>query len=210
MAADGYTMAAQFAMKFVGNVISGNAAATQRYQQYAQALQQQQLAWDKNSADNQALGEANLTNTIRTGFRVGTLNLQRAQAKKKAIQDGYDVSVTRQQALGAATANAAAAGTVGPSVQAVASDIEQKVSMAKGNLAANLDQTNMNLDTELHDIVANGEDVLRSPEKVYMTKLNKPQGFSYAAAAFDAGMEMGTEYMSSKMSLGLGSKSGGT
>jgi hypothetical protein len=199
-------MAAQFAMKFVGNVINGNAAATDRYQKYTQALQQQQLTWDKNSADNQAIAEANLTNTIRTGYRVVILNLQRAQAKKKAIQDGYDVSVQRQQALGAATANAAAAGTIGPSVDAVANDIEQKISAAQTSLAENLDQTNENLDTALHDIVTNGEDTLRSPEKAYMTKLNAPKGFSYLGAAFDAGMEMGEEYLSSKMSLGLDKK----
>lgn len=208
MAADGYTMAAQFAMKFVGNVINGNAAATQRYQQYTQALQQQQLSWDKNSADNQAIAEANLTNTIRTGYRVGMLNLQRAQAKKKAVQDGYDISVTKQQALGAATANAAAAGSIGSSVAAVASDIEQKVGQAVNQTADNYEQTESNFDTGLQDVLWNGQDALKSPEKAYMTKLNAPQGFSYLGAAFDAGMEMGSEYLSSKMSLGLGQKGG--
>lgn len=210
MAGDGYTMAAQFAMKFVGNVINGNAAATQRYNQYTQALQQQQLSWDKNSADNQAIGEANLKNTIRTGYRAGLLNLQRAQAKKKAIQDGYDISVTRQQALGAASANAAAAGSIGSSVDAVASDIEQKVGKAVNQTADNFEQTNANFDTAQQDILWNGQDAMRSPEKAYMTKLNAPQGFSYLGAAFDAGMEMGSEYLSQKMSLGLGKSGGGS
>lgn len=209
MAADGYTMAAQFAMKFVGNVISGNAAATQRYNQYTQALQQQQLSWDKNSADNKAIAEANLTNTIRTGYRVGILNLQRAQAKKKAVQDGYDISVTRQQALGAASANAAAAGTIGSSVEAVAADIEQKIGQATNNLAGNYDVTAANFDTGLQDLLWNGEDALRSPEKAYMTKLNAPQGFSYLGAAFDAGMSMAEDYFSNKMSMGMGQTSGG-
>jgi hypothetical protein len=210
MAGDGYMMAAQFAMKFAGNVIGGNAKAAMEYKQYTQALQQQQLAWDKNSADNQAIAEANLTNTIRTGYRVGILNLQRAQAKKKAIQDGYDVSAQRQQALGAATANAAAAGTIGSSIAAVTSDIEQKVGEATNRIAGNYEQTEDNFDTALQDTLWNGEDTLRSPEKLYMTDLVKPAGFSYWGAAFDAGMEMGESYMNSKMSLGLGSKSGGT
>lgn len=202
-------MGGSFAFKLVGNIISGNKAAAQQYQQYTQALQQQQQAWDQNSADNKAIAEANLTNTIRTGYKAGLLNVQRAQAKKKAIEDGYDLSVQREQALGAANANAAAAGTIGSSVAAVTSDIEQKVGEAKNQIADNYDQAQENFDTSEQDLVWQGQDGLRAPRKLSMTTLDAPSGFSLGEAVLGAALDVGSSYMSQKMSLALGKPSGG-
>lgn len=201
--------AGSFAFKLVGNIISGNRAAAQQYQQYAQQMQQQKFAYDRNTADNKAIAEANLTNTIRTGFRVGILNVQRAQAKKKAIQDGFDVSVTRQQALGAANANAAAAGTIGSSVDAVANDIEQRVGQATNNIATNFEQTEVNFDTQLQDMLWSAQDALRSPEKIDMITPTMPSGFSWGEAIAGAAIDVGADYASAAMKLGLGKPAGG-
>jgi hypothetical protein len=163
---------------------------------------------DNNTADNKAIAEANLTNTIRTGYRVGMLNVQAAQAKKRAIEQGYDISVTREQALGAATANAAAAGTIGSSVAAVASDIESKVGQATNRVADNLDMTELNEGTQLNDILNAGHDVLRSPEKLNIIQPNSPAGFSWSGAFLNAAIDMGEQYLGSKMNLGLGQQGG--
>lgn len=197
-----------FALKLVGNIIGGNAQAAEAYRQYAQQMQQQTLSWQRNEADNKAIAEANLTNAIRTGYRVGILNMQRAQAKKKAVQDGYDLSATRQQAMGSVTANAAAAGTIGSSVQAVASDIENKVGLAVNNTADNLDTTMDNFDTGLNDVVWGGLDAQRSAVHLDQVAPNMPGGFSWGSAIFGAAADVGTSYLSSNMKLGLGKPAG--
>lgn len=203
-----YEMAGQFAFKVLGNVIGGNRAAAQAYQAYAQQMQQNTIAAENNKADNEAIAQANLTNTIRTGYRVGMLNVQRAQAKKAAIEQGYDLSVTRQQALGAQNANAAAAGSIGSSVAAAASDIERKAGMALNKVGDNLDTTEMNEDTTLQDIINNGTDSLRSAEKLNLVNPNMPSGFSWGSAIAGAAIDMGEQYLSSKMKLGLGKPAG--
>lgn len=197
-------MAAQAAMKAIGGIIGGNKQKAAEYAQATSGYQQEQLAWGKNTSDNKAIADANLTNQIRTGFKMGLLNVQQAQSKKRLMQDGLDLGRMRQQALGAAHSNAAAAGTVGPSVDAVVGDIEQRVQEASAVLVADAEQTSDNFGTQLTEMLWAGEDVLRSPEQYYAMRQEMPTGFKYGESMFGAVLDVGATYMSNKMSLGMG------
>lgn len=149
-------------------------------------------------AQNQAAAESNLQNTIRTGYRVGLLNLQAGQAKQNAVQAGLDISKQATQILGANTANAAAAGTIGASVDAVAGDIQKRADEAKLNVDTEYEVYKQNFNTQLQDLVMSGQDAMRAP-------LGVPK-FSIGTALVGAGANMAMQYASQKMSLGLGPK----
>lgn len=205
--ADGNSMmAGNLAFKFIGNFVSGNRAAAQALNQYTRGLQQDAMRWDQNTADNKAIADANLTNQIRTGFKVGLLNVQRAQAKKQAMEQGFDIGKMRQQVLGAVTANAAAAGTIGSSVDAVVGDIEQKVGDARIKAGENFEIQSENFDTQLSDIVTQGHDVLRSAENLSMIKSQAPDlsGTGWGSALLNSAIDVGGDYMSQAMKLGMG------
>lgn len=197
-------LAGMFAMNAIGGIVSGNRNAAGQYAQTAQGYQQEAQGWVKNQADNKAIAEANLTNQIRTGYRVGLMNVQMGQAKKRIMQEGLDLSKMREQALGAATANAAAAGTIGPSVDAVIGDIEQRTQQASAALSADAEQTADNFGTQLTEMLWAGEDALRSPETHYAIRNAMPQGFKASEAIFGALIDTAGSYMSAKMTLGLG------
>lgn len=197
-------LAGMFAMNAIGGIVSGNRNAAAQYAQAAQGYQQEAQGWVKNQADNKAIAEANLTNQIRTGYRVGLLNVQMGQAKKRIMQEGLDLSKMREQALGAATANAAAAGTIGPSVDAVINDIEQRTQQASAAMSADAEQTADNFGTQLTEMLWAGEDALRSPETHYAIRNAMPQGFKASEAIVGALIDTAGSYMSAKMTLGLG------
>lgn len=193
-----------FAFKAIGGFIAGNKASAAALNQQTLGMQQEAAAWDRNSADNKAIGEANLTNQIRTGYKVGLLNVQRAQAKKRAMQDGFDLSKTAEQALGSANANAAAAGQIGASVDAVTNDIQSKVDDAAAQMGANYEQTSDNFDTQLTDLLNQGHDVLRAASKITVQKTPIAQTTGIGEALLGAAIDVGGNYLSQKMKLGLG------
>lgn len=203
MAGDGIT-AGSLAFKFIGNYIAGNKASAMALNQQTLGMQQEAEAWDRNAADNKAIGEANLTNQIRTGYKAGLLNVQRAQAKKRSMQEGSDLGRAAQQALGAATANAAAAGSIGSSVDAVVGDIYQKVDEAAAQLGANYEQQSDNFDTQLTDLLTQGHDVIRAASKATVRKTPKAQTTGIGEAFTGAVIDVAGEYLSAAMKLGLG------
>lgn len=165
--------------------------------------------WSRNEGDNKAIQEANLQNQIRTGFKVGLLNVQKAQNKKALLAQGISISHARQEALGAATANAAAAGTIGSSVDAVTADIENKIGEANSQLDADYDQVSQNFDIQLQDLLMSGKDALKSAVNITVRDRKKAETSNGVEEAIVAGaVSAGSMYASSKMSLGLGSPSG--
>lgn len=191
---------ANLGLSALGGARSANKANEQAAKDYINKL-------DEVKSVNAQIAETNLQNTIRTGYRVGILNVQRGAAKAEAIQMGFDVGVKAQQVLGANSANAAASGNVGSSVDAVASDIQRKVDEAQLEVQDNYDDSNFNFDQQLNDIIQRGQDSLQTPYKV-------PKGPNYAnalgaalGAAANSAVQYGMKYASDNMSLGLGSTS---
>lgn len=182
---------------------------------FAGAMQQGQANAEKSkdyvnslkpvNAQNKAIAEANITNTIRTGYRVSILNVQRGQARKQAVEAGYDLSARGIDAVSTNAANAAASGTIGSSVDAVAGNIRKKVEDAQLDLDENFDVMEMNFDQQLHDTVQQGIDSLQSPIN---PDTSGPAYGSQTRAALMAGLASGaslaTQYGVAKMKLDLG------
>lgn len=200
-------MVAGAAITVVGGVISSKKANKQSAAQYTDQLADTKIAWDQNTAENKAIGEANLTNTIRTGYKVGLLNVQQAQSKKLALEKGFDTSVQGKQALGATTANAAASGTIGNSVDAVVSDIQSKIGEANIQQISDFAVETQNFETMLHDILTQGQDSLQSGHNIHVRSPKAPQLIGTGDILAGAVLKAGSKYASDYMSLGLGSTS---
>lgn len=162
--------------------------------------------WADNAADNKAIAEANLQNTIRTGYKVGLLNVQRAQSKKRAMQAGLGLAQQGQEIMSAATANAAAAGTVGSSVDAVLADIDTKIGDAQAQLDTNFEQESDNFDVQLGDILNAGQAAQQSTARLTIRRQAQVKTAGMAEIAAGALIQVGGAYLSSKMSLGLGNQ----
>lgn len=151
-------------------------------------------------AQNEASIKANIRNTIRTGYRMGLANMQRGLQKRQAVQQGYEITAAGQSAMGAATANAAAAGSVGSSVDAVSTDISMKVGEA---LVANKEQNLIdaqNYNTQLQGIAFEGLDAVQSETKTDIPSTGDIWGGALLAGA----SSFASSYFGGKMKLGLG------
>lgn len=152
------------------------------------------------TADNQAIQEANLTNTIRTGYKVGLINLQRARTKKQAIEAGFDVSVKGAEGLAETQNNAAASGTVGSSVDAAADNIRKKVDDAQIGIDQSFMEEMLNANLQVEQTVMQGMDALQSSRSVNTTM--PKQTNSNTAALMAGASTFASFYASGKLSLG--------
>lgn len=161
---------------------------------------------DQVSSTNNQIAEMNLQNTIRTGYRVGILNVQRGAAKAEAVKLGYDVTAKAQRILSTDAANAAASGGVGSSIDAVANDATKKSSEALLDVQDQYDDTNFNFDMQLNDMIQNGKDSLQTPYKIPKgPKYGNALGAALGSLASSA-VSYGAQYAESNMSLGLGQR----
>lgn len=188
------------AQGLLGAFTQRQAAREQQTQQYYNEAEQ----WADNIADNKAIAESNIANQIRNRYRIGIANVQRGQAKKAAIQSGVDLSRGRAQAIGAATANAAATGSIGASVDAVLTDIDNSVQERRAALTEDFRVEQENFDTQMHDLLLQGEDALRSPVKARVQKTPGLGSPGYGAALLGAAINTAGQYAMAKMNLGLG------
>lgn len=188
----------------VGGVMAANSKNGQIAQQADAQGQQEAASWQHNISDNQAIADANLMNTIRTGYKAGILNIQRAQAKQEAAAAQQQLGVSKQNLTSATNANSFAAGAVGSSVDAVMSDIQIKAAQAKDNIDASYIQQSANFDTQLNDLLHSGTDSIKSSEKSYITAASAPQYQSLGSSALGGLVQVGGNYLRSNMSLGLG------
>lgn len=197
-------LAAMFAMNFIGGIAGSGRANVAAIQQTTQAEAQAEDAWLGNAADNKVIAQANLQNTIRTAYRTGILNIQRGQAKKKTAELGINLGKQRLAALGQLTANAAAAGSIGSSVDAVASDALMQAEQADASIVEDSRITQTNLDTQLADILQAGQDALRDPARVNVRKAGNPSQIGTKEVLMNSLISTGTAYASAQMTLGLG------
>lgn len=186
-----------------GQSLLGNSAANKAAtQQGITNNQREAAAWDNQSATNTAIGASNLQNVIRTGYKVGLLNVQRAQAKKAAFQQGIDLSRSALSASGSAVANAAASGSIGSSVSAVEHDIQMRVDEAGAQMGADYEVAELNFDTMLHDILTSGQDSIASPVTGMVESAPPVNTSSAAKALLGAAVTTAGQFYQAKMSLG--------
>lgn len=197
-------MAAKAGMDALGSMLSSGMAHVQAIQQATAQEQNNEDAWIANSADNKAIAEANLQNSIRTAYRSGILNMQRGQSKKRQAELGIGLGRSKLQALSATTANSAATGSIGASVDAVLSDINMQAENADASLVESARVEDQNYHLELTDMLKAGEDALRDPTKINIRKVVVPEKTSGRQALVAGLLGAGSSYASAYMSSGFG------
>jgi len=180
-----------------------NASSAANSQAYTQSLK-------GVTAQNQAIEAANTANVIRTGYRVGLVNLQTARLKQQAIEQGFDTSVQGVQALGATQAQAAASGTVGNSVDAAVTDIQKKQDEAQIHQDEAFTQMLENQNLTIEQIVQQGQDALQSARDVNDTVPHYNPNDSFKAALVAGAGTALSIYSSQSMSLGKAASSKAT
>ena len=179
--------------------VAGSMAAS------SSAANSQMKSASNNSRDyNMSLEKQYLHSIVRNSYKTGLLNVQLGLQKKKAAQEGYDQTVQARAAMGNASAQAAATGSVGASVDAVQNDIDMKLGEAQAVSADNYEQLldNYNAELAMGKINATSEVLSSDPMKVSYEGPSTGQMFGGAllqgAASFIGG------YARNQMQLGLG------
>lgn len=173
----------------------------QQNKQAAGAADQATARAEDFQAESQAAREANLKNFQSTAFRVGLLNVRKAQEVRALQQRKFDTGAEEQQALGTAAVNAAASGTVGSSVDAVQSDIQMAFDKVRAQISDENELNALNFNTDLYDLITNGQN-----SQVNVGKFrNAPKGQSQLSMAGNAAFQVAGTYLGAKMDLGLGS-----
>ncbi len=132
-----------------GYVVAGVVTAVSSA--YSQSQNNKRLEAQANQ-ENEARAETNLKNKIRAGYRTGLVNLQQGIYKKNAAQQGFDMAANRAEALGQVNANAAASGTIGSSVDAVAQDIDIKIGSLEARQRDDFDLAMFNFQVQRDEI----------------------------------------------------------
>lgn len=202
-----------FAASVLGSASAGeDAAKAARLQAANQSIASSNAttrAAKQVTLQNDATVKANVANTVRTGYRVGLLNMQRGLQKKQNAQQGFGITKAGGEALGQVTATAAAAGTIGPSVDAVANDIRMKVGDAQAQRENQNEIDNTNFNTNLEAITTEGEASLKSATLLDVTADNLITDIPSTAdvwgnALLSGASSLARSYIGDKMKLGLG------
>lgn len=182
-------MVGSAAVTVISSASQGNAAASSANSQSVEG--------------NEAIIKANIANTIRTGYRVGLANMQRGLQKRQAVQHGFDISKAGSEALGQSNANAAASGSVGASISAVANDVKMKVGEAQ---AAQQNQNEIdaaNFQTQIEGITFEGGEQVRES----VSSNAQSSGDIWGGALMAGAASFAGSYMKAKMNLGVGAQS---
>lgn len=164
------------------------------------AGQQNKALARENIAQNEAIIKANVANTIRTGYRTGLLNMQRGLSRRMAQQKGFEQTKEAGAALGVVTANQAASGTIGASADAVAQDVRMKLGEAQAAQQDENELMELNFDTQLNELVQQGQDAVQSPVKLELQSSSNIRNNALLAGL----TTFGSMYAGSKFNLGLG------
>ena len=217
-------MAAQVGLGALQGFLGGGA---QRYQQQAQAYTQQAQAVASHTAELQQLqkqmelqglqntevARANTQNLINTHITASLMNLDLAQQKRQAASN---LKVNRRNAalaLGATASNAAAAGTIGASVNAVASDIRAKAAEGNAEIHEQLSASRFNTAESIRSLYSNFEN---GYGRIDSTTPSQPQapimgpvytgGSGFGGYLLGSAINVGMGYLNSRISLGLGKR----
>lgn len=181
-------MVGSAAVTVVSSAAAGGAAAGQANSQTVEG--------------NEAIIKSNIANTIRTGYRVGLANMQRGLEKRAAVQHGFDITKAGAEALGQVNANAAAAGSVGASVTAVANDIKMKIGEAQAAAQYQDDVDRANFQTQIEGITFEGG---QNVQEGIQSKAQS-SGEIWGGALTAGAASFATSYLGAKMKLGVGAQ----
>lgn len=156
----------------------------------------------QSKAENEAIIEANTKNMARNAYRAGLMNLQLGQTKMQAVQAGFDRSVQGKQVLGAITANQAAAGTVGASVDAVVNDVQMRLGEADAAQTNEQELTLINFNNDLDAMVLNIDETTQNARKF---EYHGPSSSDiWKGALVQTASQFAGAYAQRKMTLSMG------
>ncbi|MNJ09333.1 hypothetical protein D3C77_34770 [compost metagenome] len=159
-----------------------------------QSLLGNRVATQQAAAENRARAAANHQTVLNTAQSVGAINVQAAELRTNAARQLHEAEVAALAATGSATANAAAAGVRGASVDAVVGDIDRELSEAQVTTAQNLELGQYNLQNRLREVIAGASASLRGEVSAQTTN-------PLLAGLFSAG----GAYLNNYMRFGAGS-----
>ncbi len=194
-----WMQAAGMALSVLGAGSSAKAAQVQQRVQAANQYQQNlitqereykqlQQALTNQGRQNEAIAKADIQSLINTNFTAGLLNLQRAMQKQQTAGDINRIGKTRLQALATSEVSAAATGTVGASVNAVAGDIQMKMGEAEIDARVQNDMNTMTLDTQLRNLYTQYRDTQQQVDTSVPDIPGLPPKMGHAAVSVSGAM----------------------
>lgn len=185
-------------------VAVGVSAAVGLYSSSQSASAGAKAASKQGQAENAAIAKHNMSQMVRNSYRTGMMNMQLGLQKRQAVQQGFDLTAQAQHALGAATANQAASGTVGASADAVTNDIQMKLGEAQAQQRDDYEMMLTNYNNDLEAMRMNAlNDVVDAKEYKYS---GPSRGQMIGSALLGATAQFASGYATKQMSLGLGPK----
>lgn len=178
--------------------------ASSIYGANASANSQAAAAGRASAAEGKAISRERLNKTISNAYSAAFGQMQLAHQKAQLAQQSSDISSAGVAARGQADALVAASGSVGASVQAIQSDISQKVNTAQGQVQQGLEQAVDNYNRSLDMMVINTE---QTNQEIRQYSYDGPSAGSQVASGILGGLaQFAGMYASRQMQLGLGSK----
>lgn len=219
-----YALAAGVGISALQGFLQGRVQASyQRGQQFAansQALAQRnaeirqlEKSMELQAKQNKALLKADLSTLINTNYTAGLLGISLAQQRRTSAQNLTRLRQGESVAIGTVTANSAAAGTIGASVDAVASDIRRKADQGLNQIYDQASVDQLNYDTSIRNLY---EGYLQGQQQIDdslpdeftpIRFIDAPTGGpSFGQALVQGALQVGGQYFMDQWRLGLGSK----
>ena len=190
--------------------IAGAASSTltSLYSAQSAANAQARAAGAASRAEGEAIAKERLNATIRNSYNTALAQMNLGLKKKQLSQQATDIRAATLAAKGDATLAAAATGSIGASTNAVVSDIEQTSQAALDQTTDAFENAIENYNMDLQMMVINTDQTAPTVRPVEYTG---PSGGEMLGMALMQGLSsFASNYAMRKMSLGLGSTSGGT
>lgn len=184
--------------------MSAMSAATSLYSANAAASASAKAAGRASLAEGQAIVQERLNATLRNSYSTALAQMNLALQKRQLSTQAADIRAATLAARGNADLSAASTDTIGASVQAVASDIEQKSQAALDMNDLQFGNAIENYNNELQMMVLNTDSTAPTVRPV---SYDGPSSGEMIGGALLHGLgTFASGYLSRSMSLGLGPK----
>lgn len=218
-------LAAQTGIGALSSFFGGRAesyyARGDQYLQQAQAManraaeiEQLTKGMELQSRQNEAIAKADIQSLINTHMQASLLGVSLSAQKRVAAQNRVAVSRNRAANIGTAMAEAAASGTIGASVDAVSNDIKRQSAVANAAIADQADVDSFNFQVSVEQLyrgyeqgIPTYDDTMPSPVPPLIMGSVRSRGPTLGQALFGSAANVGMNYLSSKINLGLGQSS---
>lgn len=197
-----YARADQYANQ--AQALANRSAETQ------QLTQQMQL----QGRQNDAIAKADIQSLINTNMQAALLGINLSAQKRAQAANRVAVKRNKAASVGAAMTDAAAAGTIGASVQAVTNDIARQSANANAALADQGDADNFNYQVSVEQLYRGYEQGVpmldqSMPQSLPPLVMGRiaPKSQGIGSALMGSALNVGANYLTSRMNLGLGRSS---